>query len=155
MITNLSFSAFDISKLIFLLCHFCFIQPEVLVSSSSGVQMEHQGLFTLSVSVRCLVRSGQGGILSIRVIYERPYWAYYAWAKTGSFLLCTEGHLRVDYMKKNWKLHKYSLKYQISSWMSSIYNNLHSISLNELRLPNNFLPIFHCKPLTTKLTKRK
>lgn len=41
--------------------------------SSSGVQMEHQGLFTMSVSMRCLLRSGQGGIPSIRVIYERLY----------------------------------------------------------------------------------
>lgn len=149
MVTNLNFSGCDVSKLIFLSCHFCFNQPEeVVVSSSSGVQMDYQRLFTLPVSVRCLVRSGQGGILSIRVIYERPYWACYAWAKTGSFLLCIEGHLRVDYMKKIRKLHKYSLLYQISSWLSSIYNNLHSISLNELYLPNNFLPIFHCMPLT-------
>lgn len=112
-ITNLNFSVCDISGL-FDWCHLCFIHPvELIVSSSSGVQMEHQGLFTQSVCVRCLVRSSQGGILSIRVIYERPYWAYYAWTKTGSVLLGIEGHLRVDYMKKNWKLHKYSLEYQM------------------------------------------
>lgn len=72
--TELAQWACDISKLIVLLCHFCFVQPaEVLVFSSSGVQMERQGLFTLSVAVRCLIRSSRGGILSIRVIYERPY----------------------------------------------------------------------------------
>lgn len=142
IIANLNFAACDFPKLIFVLCHFCSSQPEeVFVStSSSGVQMVHQGLFTLSVSMRCLISSSQGGTLSIRVIYEGPYWAYYAWAKTRSFLLSTEGHLRVDYMKENWKLHKYSLCYQISSWLSSIYRNLHSISLNELHLTQQFPP---------------
>lgn len=144
IIANLNFAACDIPKLIFLLCHFCFSQPEeaFVSTSSSGVQMAHQGLFTLSVSMRCLISSGQGGTLSIRVIYEGPYWAYYAWAKTRSFLLSTEGHLCVDYMKENWKLHKYSLCYQISSWLSSIYRNLHSISLNELHLTQQFPPHF-------------
>ena len=73
LLKKMCLSACDTSKLIFLLLY-QFIQPEtVLVSSSSGVQMEHQGFFTLSVPVRCLIRSGQEGILSIKVIYEWPY----------------------------------------------------------------------------------
>lgn len=51
--------------------------------SSHGVQMEHQGSVTTSVSVRGPESSSHGGIPSIRVIYERADCSYYTWIKTG------------------------------------------------------------------------
>lgn len=118
-------------------CHLYFSQPnEVLVTSSFGVQIGTKELFTLSVSVRCLLSSSQGGILSIRVIYEKLYWAYYAWTKTGSFLPCTKGLLCVDNVKKNWKhwnsikinhdCHQSTIAYAPLVLLKSVYSTIFS-----------------------------
>lgn len=80
---------------------FLFVIPaEVSVASSSGVQMAHQGLFTPWCLWGVSEEAAREGGLSISLIYERPYWACYARAKTGRDTLSTKSHLRVDCVKE-------------------------------------------------------
>lgn len=72
------------------------IAAEVSVASSSGVQTAHQGLFTRWCLWGVSEEAARERGLSISLIYERPYWACYARAKTGRDPLGTKSHLRVD-----------------------------------------------------------
>lgn len=83
---------------------FLFVIPaEVSVASSSGVQMAHRGSFTPWCLWGVSEEAAREGGLSISLIYERPYWACYARAKTGRDLLSTKSHLRVDCVKEKKK----------------------------------------------------
>lgn len=80
---------------------FLFVIPaEASVASSSGVQTAHQGSFTPWCLWGVSEEAAREGSLSISLIYERPYWACYAKAKTGRDPLGTKSHLRVDCVKE-------------------------------------------------------